>query len=103
MSDRERLIELIKHCSCYYAPPCDGDCSECHNVEMYDDVIEHIADHLLANGVIEVVRCKDCKYYKDWADGSITCSLWTVDWDVATEPNAFCSYGERGEGNETIQ
>lgn len=44
--------------------------------------------------VEEVVRCKDCKFYKDWGD-NITCYHWTMDWDVSTEPNAFCSYGER--------
>ena len=52
MTERERLIELIEQCSCQYSPPCTGECGECHNVEMYDRNIEHIADHLLANGVI---------------------------------------------------
>ena len=49
-----------------------------------------------AADVVEVVRCKDCKYYRDWGDCT-TCSLWTLDWDVGTDPNAFCSYGERKE------
>lgn len=44
-------------------------------------------------GVAAIVRCKDCKHYKDWGD-CITCMRWTVDWDVPTEPDAFCSYGE---------
>ena len=57
MTERERLIELIEQCSCHYSPPCTGECGECHNVEMYDRNIEHIADHLLANGVI-VPPCK---------------------------------------------
>lgn len=54
MTERERLIKLIEQCSCHYSPPCTGECGECHNVEMYDRNIEHIADHLLANGVIVV-------------------------------------------------
>ena len=41
----------------------------------------------------ELVRCKDCKHYRDWGDCT-TCMKWTVDYDVLTEPNAFCSYGE---------
>ena len=57
MTERERLIKLIEQCSCHYSPPCTGECCECHNVEMYDRNIEHIADHLLANGVI-VPPCK---------------------------------------------
>lgn len=46
--------------------------------------------------VVEVVRCKDCEHYRDWGN-CITCMLWTVDSDVPTEPNAFCSYGTRKE------
>ena len=49
---RDRLIELIKQKSCVYELACDRECGGCHNVEMYDDQIESIADHLLANGVI---------------------------------------------------
>lgn len=52
-------------------------------------------DFICKADYVEVVKCKDCKHYKNWDDGNITCSLWTVDWDVPTEPNAFCSYGEK--------
>jgi hypothetical protein len=44
---RDRLIELLKQKACPFAP-CDRECGECKNVEMYDDSIESIADHLLA-------------------------------------------------------
>ena len=53
---RERLIELLKQKACPYVV-CDRECGECRNVEMYEDNIENIADHLLANGVI-VPPCK---------------------------------------------
>lgn len=53
---KNRLIELLKQRSCVYVT-CDRECGECHNVEMYDDAIESIADHLIANGVI-VPPCK---------------------------------------------
>lgn len=48
---RDRLIELLKQKSCVYVP-CDNECGGCKNVEMYDDSIESIADHLLSEGVI---------------------------------------------------
>ena len=63
----------------------------------YDSALTTMKDMLQGfptADVVEVVRCKDCKFYKDWGD-CITCLYWTEDWDVSTEPNAFCSYGER--------
>ena len=72
--------------------------------QMRDDVISgkldienesDLIDACPTEDVVAVVRCKDYKHYKDWTDGTITCSLWTVDWDVSTEPNAFCSYGKK--------
>lgn len=53
-----------------------------------------------AEDVVEVVRCKDCKYFRRWNDGSTTCLFWTDQWDMATEPNGFCSYSERRTDNE---
>jgi hypothetical protein len=53
--------------------------------------------HLLANDVVKVVRCKDCKYY--WLPQGFcthdrhdhqTMAVWQEDDD-------FCSYGERRE------
>lgn len=60
---KDRLVELLKQRSCVYVP-CDNECGGCKNVEMYDDSIESIADHLLAEGVI-VPPCKvgDTVYY----------------------------------------
>lgn len=52
MIDREKLIAMLGQCSCIYSPPCTGECGECNNVEMYDEEIAHIADHLIANGVV---------------------------------------------------
>lgn len=48
---RDRLIALLRQRSCIYMP-CDGDCGDCKNIEMFDEDIEQLADHLLANGVI---------------------------------------------------
>lgn len=55
---------------------------------------------------VEVVRCKDCKYYyKDKIKGFI-CRHPELDYDIEcydhwinTNPDDFCSYGERKDGD----
>ena len=44
---------------------------------------------------VEVVRCKDCKHYSrdPWDNEEFICRNWS-DW-LPTEPDDFCSYGER--------
>ena len=44
---------------------------------------------------VNVVRCRDCKHSRVWENNPMTCAFWTDQWDMPTEPNAFCSYGER--------
>ena len=54
---------------------------------------------VLNRDVVEVVRCKDCKHYKQnpWSkEENMMCMCW-CDW-LATDPDDFCSYGERREG-----
>ena len=52
---------------------------------------------------VEVVRCKDCKHCNDVsaipfiADSQKLVCMKGVNWR-AVEPNHFCSYGERREG-----
>ena len=46
-----------------------------------------IADHLISNDVVPVVRCKDCKTYKT----DYMCFF--------RKPDDFCSYGERKDGD----
>lgn len=44
--------------------------------------------------VVEVVRCKDCIYYREIEScGGEMCTNW-VDW-LPTSPNDFCSQGDR--------
>lgn len=57
--------------------------------------IEKIADHLIANDVVPVVRCKDCKH---WKKDALACD--TLPWANSYEhanwyADDFCSYGER--------
>ena len=49
---------------------------------------------------VEVVRCKDCKHFvQNEPYDPCECMKWTVRWGVAyVNPNDFCSYGERREG-----
>ena len=47
--------------------------------------------------IVEVVRCKDCKYWERGKDYEPYCNHWG---NMMPDTNAedFCSYGERREG-----
>ena len=71
---REKLIELLR------------------DVQYLGGLEEKIADHLIANGVTILVRCKDCKYWvEEFCDNP-------NGLDIGANATAFCSYGERREG-----
>ena len=62
------------------------------------EVVEYL-EGLPTVDAVEVVRCKDCKYYNP---ESQRCDHPCLDYDVEcfdhwidTEPDDFCSYGER--------
>ena len=83
MLGREKLIELLQ-CS-----PTDI---------MGNHGIGALADHLIANDVVPVVRCKDCKHYKPMKplpnyDGHVKYCCRSAYKKVAD--NDFCSWGER--------
>ena len=87
MGMREKLIEILR-------------------VPIYPheqaDPTEVVADYLLDNDVVPVVRCKDCKHWyetegvclKIYSDGAVSPYAWQD-----RNPDDFCSYGER-ENNE---
>jgi len=60
-----------------------------------------IADHLIVNDVMPVVRCKDCQWFdKTGYDNAHEDDLslhmgWCTSWRRGTQACAFCSYGER--------
>ena len=62
--------------------------------EKYSDInIEKICEHFKnKSDFVEVVRCKDCENFRD-------CNICIFhsedDYTFSTEPNDFCSYGER--------
>ena len=74
-----------KHCP-------DGACSQrkvWERLKQYED-----------SGAVQVVRCKDCKYWQDNNDGypHEECRWWHGE---TPDANDFCSYGERkNNGNE---
>ena len=57
---------------------------------------EAIADHLIANDVVEVVRCKDCKHLM-FSDCYGECKRGYMG---IVKPRDFCSYGERKDNEK---
>lgn len=101
MTERENLMKLLgdgQACP-NERNPFDSDCDCCPYQESKNCFLEKLADHLLANGVLPVVHCKDCKFgttpYGDERDG------WTERTNLCGRPlmpdEGFCSYGERRE------
>ena len=58
---------------------------------------EKKADFLIANDVVQVVRCKYCKSYENRECKNLVRHM-TNPCSIYTLPNDFCSYGERREG-----
>ena len=57
----------------------------------------------LVNGVpsadvAPVVRCKDCKWWTEWSNGTGSCSRFALDW-IGTDADDFCSMGERKDND----
>jgi hypothetical protein len=92
MGMREKLIEVMEDTRA--------------NAAWHRWGYEESADYLIANDVVPVVRCKDCKHKTVTSDGMVCeCALPTKrmqDYYIygstilaRVEPDAFCSYGER--------
>lgn len=88
---REKLIELLRKVQ-YQGNAVHG---------FHDKYIQNseLADHLIANNVVSVVRCKDCKF---WADGLPGCTehvkCCKVGFYMVME-NGYCVFGERRGGD----
>ena len=75
----------------HYVP--DGDTQWEYKKELC--ALKPVIDAMPTVDAVEVVRCKDCKHR-----GSNLCPMETVElypW-FGTKNDAFCSYGERREG-----
>ena len=51
-----------------------------------------VIEHYPAADVVEVVRCKDCKWYNKSG-----CAIYIADDTDKPTDNDFCSYGERAD------
>jgi len=54
-------------------------------------VLRDAIDDMPTADVVEVVRCKDCKHYKD----NHRCYSRYSNMNDSRNPNDYCSYGER--------
>ena len=84
MGMREKLIDLLGETV--------ADC-------MPTECLCEVADHLIANDVVPVVRCKDCKHWKfiDSLNPHCECQIFygLHEYGYLTGADDFCSYGER--------
>lgn len=62
-------------------------------VDGRNNAIDYISNFAPTADVVEVVRCKDCKYGHQYTDDKVWCSLGSSSY----RPNDYCSYGERRE------
>lgn len=75
------------------------------NERCFDYVDAEDIDNALTVDAVPVVRCKDCKHYRNYPNG--LCYIHTEPKTnargysgeaVCVEPDDFCSYGERKDG-----
>lgn len=93
MPEREKLIEILS--------------TKIHPKESIDPAVA-VADFLLDNDVMPVVRCRDCKYFQHYGrtslfiDGKHVKAGWCTrrilcDEEYRMLPDGFCSCGRRKE------
>ena len=102
---REKLIDILSQGRDKGNEMCgmqkDG-CEKCPYQAPKGCVWGLIADHLIANDVVPVVRCKDCKYCDFFypvkeLDKEPIPAWYCKDKKGDRRPDDFCSYGERRE------
>ena len=67
--------------------------------DSFDDIEEWLESEVDNNDLIEVVRCKDCKYKFVEYDDTFTCNIFSNCYGLPYRINLddFCSRGERRE------
>lgn len=68
-----------------------GELVDSHGNVHYEDL-----KNLPTADVVEVVRCKDCKYCEHWYADKGRCFLWHES-GIDVFEDGFCNYGERRE------
>ena len=96
--DAEKLLKTIMSLESWNVP--DFVYESINNAPTVDAVPTDFHDKCMQIeiqkrfGMEEVVRCKDCKHYKEF-EGEMEC--WARPMMFPREPNDFCSMGERRE------
>ena len=101
MANGKRLIDaysLIEDIEKRYCEPCKAEGKDYHEVACracwVDDMILEI-DPAPTVDAVEVVRCKNCKKWREnWIAG-IESGVCICGKPRRTKPHDFCSYGER--------
>lgn len=74
-----------------------------NRIDMQDEYLPihikyFVIDEMPTIDAVQVLRCKDCKHY----DGSYSYPMcWRNEIEVKADD--YCSFGEKGEKNETYQ
>lgn len=86
-----------------------SDCYSDFRTSMADlTSLKELLEDTPAADVVEVVRCKDCKYSTErqgfenhmWNDDCVMCDYIAPSNRIPMNKNAFCSYGERNGNND---
>lgn len=77
--DRQAVIDFLQKWIAY-------DDDGCQTLEVNPDTIFHGIEAIPSAEVVEVVRCKDCRFY----DGVAYCEMHDMD----VNGNDFCSWAE---------
>lgn len=57
------------------------------------------SDSILLKPKEEIIRCKDCKHWHEWENGTGACHRSNSIW-VESDYDDYCSYAERMESDE---
>lgn len=68
-----------------------------HKTDIQHEALREAIDRMPTVNAVEVVRCKDCKYYEE-TDNRIGTCLLTIS---GAEVDGFCAWGERREDGQT--
>ena len=97
--DADKVIEVLKEIQQSHSPNLTKTTNEA--IDLGLSLAMRIVRKEPTADVVEVVRCEKCKHKVDYC-GRILCGRSKYEFDggvgglVATVPEHFCSYGERG-------
>ena len=93
--DRDNLIKELS--TMYKSPTSADDFMTVGYDHAIADMVVTVHEHPAAE-VVELVRCKECKYMTEHYDTDGNVPYWTCsEWDSGTDYDGFCSYAERME------